>query len=69
LGKHAQALAAAGLDRVTVSLDSLDDELRERIAGVWMRRQDRYSEERAAQPGAAGNTPERPRSEMCQVDG
>lgn len=33
LAKHAKALKAAGLDRVTVSLDSLDDELFGKING------------------------------------
>lgn len=33
LAKHAEALKAAGLDRVTVSLDSLDDELFGKING------------------------------------
>ena len=33
LGQHAAALRAAGLDRVTVSLDSLDDEIFTRMSG------------------------------------
>lgn len=42
-----------------------DDELYERVAGIWSARADRYSELRAEQRGAEG----RPKIEMYQVGG
>ena len=44
-----------------------DGELRERIAGVWRLRSDRYSEERAASTDPSGRT--RPKLEMYQIGG
>ena len=42
---------------------------RERIAGVWRARRDRYSEERAALTDASGRVAARPKIEMYQVGG
>jgi cyclic pyranopterin phosphate synthase len=62
--------AAGGVDlRSPLRAGESDDQLRERIAAVWTRRSDRYSEERAAQTDASGRTPERPRIEMYQIGG
>ena len=62
--------AAGGVDlRGPLRDGESDDALRDRIASVWRARADRYSEERAAQTDASGNTPERPRIEMYQVGG
>jgi cyclic pyranopterin phosphate synthase len=62
--------AAGGVDlRGPLRDGESDDQLRERIAAVWSKRVDRYSEERSAQTDAAGRTPERPRIEMYQVGG
>jgi cyclic pyranopterin phosphate synthase len=46
-----------------------DAELRQRIAGLWRRRSDRYSEERAANTDLSGRTPARARMEMYQIGG
>ena len=46
-----------------------DDALRERIAGVWRARRDRYSEERTELTDASGRVPAREKIEMYQVGG
>jgi len=62
--------AAAGVDlRGPLREGASDDALRELITGIWSRRTDRYSEERAAQTGLDGRTPDRPRIEMYEVGG
>jgi len=62
--------AAGGADLRTPLREGASDEaLRERIASVWGRRADRYSEERAALTDATGHTPKRPRIEMYEVGG
>ena len=62
--------AADGVDlRGPLREGADDDALRERIAGTWKRRADRYSEERAAQTDGDGRSPDRPRIEMYQVGG
>lgn len=62
--------AADGVDLRGPLRDGADDDtLRERIAGTWRRRVDRYSEERAAQTDGDGRSPDRQRIEMYQVGG
>jgi cyclic pyranopterin phosphate synthase len=62
--------AAGGADlRTPLRSGASDDELRERIARVWSRRADRYSEERAALTDATGHVPPREKIEMYQVGG
>ncbi len=46
-----------------------DDELRARIAGVWSKRRDRYSEQRSANTELPGAARGRPRIEMYQIGG
>ena len=56
--------AAGGIDLKTPLRDGASDrELRDLIAGVWGKRSDRYSEERAEQTGP------RPKIEMYQIGG
>jgi cyclic pyranopterin phosphate synthase len=60
--------AAGGADlRAPLRAGASDDELRERIAGVWRLRRDRYSEERAALATPAARV--RPKLEMYQIGG
>ena len=62
--------AAGGRDlRGPLRDGASDDALREIIGKVWLRRGDRYSEERAAATDASGNSPARPRIEMYQIGG
>jgi cyclic pyranopterin phosphate synthase len=62
--------AADGADlRTPLRAGASDDELRERIAHVWARRADRYSEERAALTDDAGHVAPRRKIEMYQVGG
>jgi cyclic pyranopterin phosphate synthase len=62
--------AAGGTDLRTPLRDGAsDDALREIIAGVWSRRNDRYSEERAALTDATGHVAPREKIEMYQVGG
>jgi len=61
--------AAGGADLRTPLRDGATDaELVERIRGIWTRRTDRYSEERAALTPAPGDKP-RPKIEMYQIGG
>ena len=62
--------AAGGADlRSAIRGGISDDALRERIAAIWSKREDRYSEERASNTDAQGNTPHRDRLEMYQIGG
>jgi cyclic pyranopterin phosphate synthase len=62
--------AAGGTDlRTPLRAGASDEELHELIAGLWSRRRDRYSEERAALTDATGHVPERPKIEMYQIGG
>jgi cyclic pyranopterin phosphate synthase len=62
--------AAGGVDlRTPLRAGASDAELRERIAAVWSRRADRYSEERAALTDDSGHVAPRPKIEMYQVGG
>ena len=62
--------AAGGADlRTPLRAGASDDELRDRIAAVWSRRADRYSEERAALTDDAGHVAPRAKIEMYQVGG
>jgi cyclic pyranopterin phosphate synthase len=62
--------AAGGTDlRGPLRAGASDDELRERIAGVWARRRDRYSEERAANTDSDGHVRPKPKIEMYQIGG
>jgi cyclic pyranopterin phosphate synthase len=62
--------AAGGADLRGPLRDGESDEaLRARIAEVWTRRSDRYSEERAANTDLEGRTPSRPKIEMYQIGG
>jgi cyclic pyranopterin phosphate synthase len=62
--------AAGGADlRTPIRDGASDDELRARIAEVWTRRADRYSEERAANTNPDGRTPQRAKIEMYQIGG
>jgi len=62
--------AAGGADlRAPLREGASDDALRARIAEVWTRRSDRYSEERAENTNAEGRTPARPKIEMYQIGG
>jgi cyclic pyranopterin phosphate synthase len=62
--------AAGGADlRTPLRAGASDDELLERIAAVWSRRADRYSEERAALTDATGHVAPRAKIEMYQVGG
>jgi cyclic pyranopterin phosphate synthase len=60
-------LATKGRDLKTpIRAGASDDDLREAIAGVWARRDDRYSEERSGRRGAQGAVP---RIEMFKLGG
>ncbi len=62
--------AAGGVDlRTPLREGASDDALRERIQGIWSRRADRYSEERAALTDASGHVPARHKIEMYQIGG
>ena len=63
--------AKAGVDLKTpLRAGAGDDALRERVAGIWRARSDRYSEERAAETEGHGAHRARPaRIEMYQVGG
>ncbi len=62
--------AAGGADlRTPLRAGASDDDLRDQIAGIWSRRADRYSEERAALTDSAGHVAPRPKIEMYQVGG
>jgi cyclic pyranopterin phosphate synthase len=62
--------AAGGTDlRTPLRAGARDAELRELVAGLWSRRRDRYSEERAALTDATGHVPDRPKIEMYQIGG
>jgi cyclic pyranopterin phosphate synthase len=62
--------AAGGADlRTPLRAGASDDALRERIAEVWARRTDRYSEERSALTDAEGHVAPRAKIEMYQVGG
>jgi cyclic pyranopterin phosphate synthase len=62
--------ASGGADlRTPLREGASDAELRERVAGVWSRRADRYSEERARLTDAEGRTPARQKIEMYQIGG
>ena len=62
--------AADGADlRTPLREGASDNALRERIAAVWSRRTDRYSEERAALTDSHGRTPAREKIEMYQIGG
>jgi cyclic pyranopterin phosphate synthase len=62
--------AAGGKDLRTPLRDGASDEaLREIISGVWSKRADRYSEERAALTDASGKAPPRSKIEMYQIGG
>jgi len=62
--------AAGGTDlRAPLRAGASDAELRERIAGVWSQRRDRYSEERASLTDASGHVAPRPKIEMYQIGG
>jgi cyclic pyranopterin phosphate synthase len=62
--------AAGGADlRTPLRAGASDDELRDVIAGVWSRRSDRYSEERAALTDPSGHVAPRRKIEMYQVGG
>jgi cyclic pyranopterin phosphate synthase len=62
--------AAGGRDlRGPLRDGASDDALREIIEKVWLRRGDRYSEERAAATDASGKGPTRPKIEMYQIGG
>jgi cyclic pyranopterin phosphate synthase len=70
-GKLVTCLFAAGGEDLRTPLrdGASDDELRDRIAGVWSRRADRYSEERAGLTDATGHIAPREKIEMYQVGG
>jgi cyclic pyranopterin phosphate synthase len=62
--------AAGGRDLRGPLRDGASDEaLREIIGGAWLRRADRYSEERAAATDASGKGPRRAKIEMYQIGG
>jgi cyclic pyranopterin phosphate synthase len=62
--------AAGGRDlRAPLRAGASDAELRELVAGVWSRRRDRYSEERAGLTDATGHVAPRPKIEMYQIGG
>jgi cyclic pyranopterin phosphate synthase len=64
--------AAGGKDlRGPMRAGATDDDLRDIILGVWSRRRDRYSEERAGLVAAGSGTgaPDRRRIEMYQIGG
>ena len=62
--------AAGGADlRTPLRAGASDDALRDQIAAVWSRRNDRYSEERAALTDGAGHVAPRRKIEMYQVGG
>jgi len=62
--------ATDGTDlRAPLRAGASDDELRERIAGVWRVRDDRYSEERAAHTDAEGHVEPSPKIEMYHIGG
>jgi cyclic pyranopterin phosphate synthase len=62
--------ATGGVDlRAPLRSGATDEELLERIAAVWSRRADRYSEERAALTDSAGHVAPRAKIEMYQIGG
>jgi cyclic pyranopterin phosphate synthase len=62
--------ASGGTDlRGPLRAGASDDELRDLVAGVWSRRADRYSEERAARTAGDGSVPGRDRLEMYEIGG
>jgi cyclic pyranopterin phosphate synthase len=62
--------AAGGADlRGPMRFGASDAELRDRIAAVWRRRTDRYSEERAARTDLSGHTRPDGKLEMYQLGG
>ena len=62
--------ASGGIDLRTPLREGADDEaLLDRIAGVWTRRADRYSEERAARTDDTGHVPPGHKIEMYQLGG
>ena len=62
--------AAGGADlRAPLREGASDEALRERIAQVWSRRADRYSEQRLALTDATGHGAPRDKIEMYQVGG
>ena len=62
--------AAGGKDlRAPLRAGASDAELRELVGGVWARRRDRYSEERAGLTDATGHVAPRPKIEMYQIGG
>jgi cyclic pyranopterin phosphate synthase len=62
--------APGGTDlRAPLRAGASDAELRSLVAGVWSRRSDRYSEERASLTDATGHVAPRPRLEMYQIGG
>jgi cyclic pyranopterin phosphate synthase len=62
--------AAGGADlRAPLRAGASDDSLRDQIAAVWLRRTDRYSEERLALTDDGGHVAPRRKIEMYQVGG
>ena len=62
--------AADGADlRGPLRAGASDDELRERVTGVWTRRRDRYSELRAGLIDEGGRARHGPKVEMYQIGG
>ena len=62
--------AAAGRDlKGALRSGASDEELRDEIAGIWTRRTDRYSEERAALLASSDEPPRRARFEMYHLGG
>jgi cyclic pyranopterin phosphate synthase len=62
--------AADGVDlRAPLRAGESDDALRERIARVWKRRSDRYSEQRSARTELAGGAAAHRKIEMYQIGG
>jgi cyclic pyranopterin phosphate synthase len=62
--------AADGTDlRTPLRSGASDDELRELIEGIWTRRTDRYSEERAALTASGDKSSRKAKIEMYQIGG
>jgi cyclic pyranopterin phosphate synthase len=62
--------AAKGTDlRTPLRSDTSDDELRELIEGVWTRRKDRYSEDRAKIAASENPSTRKAKIEMYQIGG